>query len=602
MKTKPTIFPLLLASLLGIGALVPSGATPDAGAGASSDYDLLIRGGRIVDGSGAPWFAADVAVKDGRVAAVGRLEGARAKRVIDASGLFVAPGFIDLLGQSEYNVLVDSRAASKITQGITTEVTGEGVSIAPLNDAMLADGKDAYERYGYTPEFRTLDGYFQTLEKRGTAINLGTFVGAGGVRDFVIGKENRRATPDELRRMCDTVDQAMREGALGVSSSLQYVPDMYNSTEELVAMAKVAAKYGGAYFTHQRSESNAIDASLDEVFRISKEAGIRSQIWHLKTAYKRNWGKMPAILSRIEAARASGIDVAANQYPYTAGSNGLDACLPPWIREGGRDALLKRLADAAQRERAKKEMLEESDRWSNQYLGSGGPDRILIASVIDPKLKKYEGKSIAAIAAEEKKDPRDAVMDIVIADRANTICIIFIMDENDVRAALKSPLVSFGTDSGAGATDGILSKEKSHPRGWASTARILGRYVRDEKLLRLEEAVRKMTSFAAEAAALPGRGLIKEGFAADLVVFDLPKVKDLATYEEPRRYSEGFPYVAVNGVLVVDGGKITDARPGKALRGPGYGGARAAARLARLAGETASASRDLLASGALRIE
>ncbi len=557
MKKLLFAFPAVLCLL----ALAPSEAA----------FDLLVTGGRVVDGTSAPWFVADVGVRDGRIVAIGALAGHAARRTIDARGLYVSPGFIDLLGQSEYNVLVDKRAASKITQGITTEVTGEGSSIAPLNAAMLAEGKEVFDRYGFTPDFTTLDGYFRTLERRTTAINLATFVGAGGVRDLVIGKADRRATPEELKRMCDTVDQAMREGAVGVSSSLQYVPDMYNSTDELIAMAKVAAKYGGAYFTHQRSEANAIDSSLDEVFRIAKEAGIRTQIWHLKTAYKRNWGRMPAVLARMQAARNDGIDVAANQYPYTAGSNGLDACLPPWIREGGRDALLKRLADPAQRERAKKDMLEDSDAWSNQYLGSGGPDRVLVAAVLNTSLKKYEGKTIAQIAADEKKDPRDALIDIVIADRANTACIIFIMDENDVRTALQSPLVAFGTDSGAGATDGIFSEEKSHPRGWASTARILGKYVRDEKLLRLEEAVRKMTSFPAEGAALTDRGLVKVGFAADLVVFDLAKVQDLATYEEPRRYSAGFPYVAVNGVLVVDGGRITGTAPGKALRGPGYG-------------------------------
>ena len=557
MKKMLAALPLVLCLPLAVFAAEPP-------------YDLLVTGGRVVDGTSAPWFVADVAVRDGKIVAVGALAGRPARRTIDASGLYVTPGFIDLLGQSEYNVLVDKRAASKITQGITTEVTGEGSSIAPLNDALLADGKDVFDRYGFTPDFRTLDGYFKTLERRGTAINLGTFVGAGTVRDLVIGKADRRATPEELQRMEQIVDQAMREGALGVSSSLQYVPDMYNSTDELIAMAKVAARYGGAYFTHQRSEGNAIDASMDEVFRIAKEAGIRTQIWHFKTAYKRNWGRMPALLERLREARSRGIDVAANQYPWTAGSNGLDACLPPWIREGGRDALLTRLADPAQRERAKKEMLEDSDAWSNQYLGAGGPDRVLIASVVNTSQKKYEGKTVAQMAAEEKKDPRDALIDLVIADRANTACIIFMMDEDDVRTALKSPLVAFGTDSGAGATDGIFSQEKSHPRGWASTARILGRYVRDEKLLPLEEAVRKMTSFPAEAAALKGRGLIKEGFAADLVVLDLAKVQDLATYEEPRRYSAGFPYVAVNGVLVVDGGRITGAAPGKALRGPGY--------------------------------
>jgi len=552
---------LLLALPLAAGVLA---LTPS-----DEPYDLLITGGRVVDGTGAPWFVADVGIRGGKIAAVGPLAGRPAKKTLDARGMYVSPGFIDLLGQSEYNVLVDKRAASKITQGITTEVTGEGSSIAPLNDAMLAEGKDVYQRYGFTPDFRTLGGYFQTFERRGSAINLGTFVGAGTVRDFVIGKVDRRATPEELAKMQEVVDQAMREGALGVSSSLQYVPDMYNSTDELIAMAKVAAKYGGAYFTHQRSEANAIDSSLDEVFRISKEAGIRSQIWHLKTAYKKNWGRMPAVLDRIAAARAEGIDVAANQYPYTAGSNGLDACLPPWIREGGRDALLKRLADPKLREKAKADMLVDSDAWSNQYLGSGGPERVLVASVVNPSLKKYEGKTVAQMGAEEKKDPRDALIDLVIADRANTACIIFMMDEKDVRTALASPLVAFCTDSGAGATDGIFSEEKSHPRGWASTARILGHYVRDEKVVRLEEAVRKMTSFPAEGAGLKDRGVLKVGFPADVVVFDLAKVQDLATYEEPRKYSAGYPYVAVNGVLVVDEGKITGAAPGQVLYGPG---------------------------------
>jgi len=550
---------LVLPLALGVLALVPS----------EEPYDLLVTGGRVVDGTGAPWFVADVGVRGGKIVDVGPLAGRPAKRTINARGLYVSPGFIDLLGQSEYNVLVDKRAASKITQGITTEVTGEGSSIAPLNDAMLKDSADIYKRYGFTPDFRTLGGYFDTFRRRGSAINLGTFVGAGTVRAFVIGNADRRATPEELSKMEATVDQAMREGALGVSSSLQYVPDMYNSTDELIAMAKVAAKYGGAYFTHQRSEANAIDSSLDEVFRISKEAGIRSQIWHLKTAYKKNWGRMPAVLQRIADARAQGIDVAANQYPYTAGSNGLDACLPPWIREGGREALLKRLADPKLREKAKADMLVDSDEWSNQYLGSGGPSRVLIASVVNPALKKYEGKTVEQMGADEKKDPRDALIDLVIADRSNTACIIFMMDEEDVKAALRSPLVAFCTDSGAGATDGIFSEEKSHPRGWASTARILGHYVRDEKVLRLEEAVRKMTSFPAEGAGLKDRGVVKVGFPADLVVFDLAKVQDLATYEEPRRYSAGMPYVAVNGVLVVDGGKITGAAPGQVLWGPG---------------------------------
>jgi len=533
-------------------------------------YDLLLSGGRVVDGTGAPWFAADVAVRDGKIAAVGVLAGHPAKRTIDAKGLIVAPGFIDLLGQSEYNVLVDKRAASKITQGITTEVTGEGDSIAPLDDKLLAESKDVYEKYGFTPDWKTLDGYFRTLERRGTAINLGTFVGSGSIRAMVVGRENRPATPAELSRMEALVDQAMREGALGVSSSLQYIPNIYSSTDELIALSKVAAKYGGAYFTHQRSESNRIDQSLDEVFRIAKEAGIRTQIWHLKTAYKPDFGRMPEILKKIEDARARGIDVAANQYPWNRASNGLDACLPPWVREGGRDPLLKRLADPATRARVKDDMAREAKDWENQWLGSGGAEGVMVAEVLSDKLKPYEGKTIASIAKAEGKDPRDVVIDLVLADRANAACILAIMDENDVRAALAHPLVSFGTDSQAKAIDGPFGKETSHPRGWGSASRILGYYVREQKLLRLEEAVRKMTSFAAEAAGLKDRGVVKVGFAADLTVFDPQTVNARATFEQPNQYSEGIPYVAVNGVLVVDGGKITGATPGKALRGPGY--------------------------------
>ena len=436
---------------------------------------------------------------------------------------------------------------------------------------MLAEGKDVYQRYGFTPDFTTLGGYFQTFERRGTAINLGTFVGAGTCATSSSARPTAGPPPRSSQKMHDLVDQAMRDGALGVSSSLQYVPDMYNSTDELIAMAKVAARYGGAYFTHQRSEANAIDSSLDEVFRIAKEAGIRAQIWHLKTAYKKNWGRMPAVLDRI-ARRARRGHRRRRQPVSVHGRIQRPRRLPAAVDPRGRP---RRAAEApgrpALREKAKKDMLEDSDAWSNQYLGAGGPDRVLVASVVNASLKNYEGKSIAQIAAEEKKDPRDALIDLVIADRANTACIIFMMDENDVRTALKSPLVAFCTDSGAGATDGIFSEEKSHPRGWASTARILGHYVRDEKVLRLEEAVRKMTSFPAEAAGLTDRGLVKVGLAADLVVVDLAKVQDLATYEEPRSYSAGFPYVAVNGVLVVDEGKITarprDRRCGAGLRG-----------------------------------
>ena len=561
LSLRAAVAPVSLFLLLHASSVAAPAPPPD---------DFILEGGRVADGTGAPLFGADVAVREGRVTAIGRLAGRAAKRRIDARGLVVAPGFIDLLGQSEYNVLVDARAASKITQGITTEVTGEGDSIAPLDPKALEEGRDTWKKYGVTPDWTTLDGYFRSLERRGTAVNMATFVGSGGIRAMVVGRDNRPATAAEITRMEEIVDRAMREGALGVSSSLQYIPNIYSSTEELIALAKVAARHGGAYFTHQRSESGRIDASLDEVFRIAREANVRTQIWHLKTAYKPNFGRMPAVLKRIEEARAAGIDVAANQYPYTRASNGLDACLPPWVREGGRDALLKRLADPALRQRVKADMERTTSEWENQYAGAGGADGIMIASVLEASLKPLEDKTIAEIAKQQGKDPRDVVIDVVVADRANTACIIAIMDEADVRAALAHPLVSFGTDSGAHATDGILSKEGSHPRGWGSAARILGHYVRDEKVLRLEEAIRKMTSFAAEAAGLPDRGLVKIGFPADLAVFDPQRVRDRSTFTEPNQYSEGFRFVAVNGVLVVDEGAITGKTPGRALRGPGY--------------------------------
>jgi dihydroorotase/N-acyl-D-amino-acid deacylase len=531
--------------------------------------DLLVAGGRVVDGTGAPWFRADVCVVSDRIAAIGDLKGASAKRRIDASGLVVAPGFIDMMGQSEYNVLVDGRAASKITQGITTEVTGEGSSIAPLNARMLADARARYDYYGVTPAFTTLEGYFGEFGRRGSAVNLATFVGAGSIRNFVIGTVNRPATPAELQAMEAAVAQAMEQGALGVSTSLQYVPDGFASTEEIIALAKVAARYSGSYITHQRDEGDGIDASLDEVFRIAREAKIPAEIYHLKTAGKRNWGRMPAVLQRIEAMRAEGLDVSADQYPWTAWSNDLDSDLPAWVREGGREKMVERLLDPATRAKARagllEELLKEFPDWNE-----GGSSAILITAALNPALKKYEGQTIADIAKAEGKDPLDVHLDLEIADRGNVSRVGFTMHEDDVRAALRHPLVSFSTDSPAMAEDGIFSKEKSHPRAWGSATRILGKYVREEKLLSLEEAIRKMTSLPASRMRFYDRGLLRPGMAADLVVFDPQTVRERSTYTDPLHYSEGVPYVAVNGRLVVDGGRITSARPGRILRGPGY--------------------------------
>ncbi len=528
-------------------------------------FDVIFAGGRVVDGTGAPWFRADVGVVGDRIAAIGDLSRAAAKRRVDASRLVIAPGFIDMLGQSEYNVLVDNRAASKITQGITTEITGEGQSIAPVNARMLADGKETWAHYGVRPDWTTLAGYWKAFERARPAINLGTFVGAGGVRDLVIGKDERTATPQELAAMEAAVARAMEEGAFGLSTSLAYVPDRFASTDEIIALAKVAARYGGTYITHQRDEGDGIDGSLDEVFRIAREARIPAQIYHLKTAGKRNWGRMPAVLARIEGARAEGLDVSADIYPWAASSNSLDASLPLWVREGGREKLLERLRDPAMRARTRAEFPRENPDWSDEP-GS----RILITTVLNPDLKKYEGRTVAEIARDEKKDPLDTLMDLVIADHANVGRVTFSMSDADVRTALAHPLVSMGTDSGARAEDGIYSREKSHPRAWGSAARILGHYVRDEKVLTLEEAVRKMTSLPASRMGLADRGILRPGMAADIAAFDPATVRERSTYADPLHYSEGIPYVMVNGELVVDGGRITAARPGRALMGPGY--------------------------------
>jgi N-acyl-D-amino-acid deacylase len=538
--------------------------------GQDATYDLIFAGGRVVDGTGAPWFRADVGVIGDRIASIGNLSKATAGRRIDATRLVIAPGFIDMMGQSEYRLLVDHRDASKITQGITTEITGEGSSIAPLSQRMIEEGRDVWNRYGLVPGWTTLAGYWKAFGTSGSAVNLGTFVGAGGIRDLVIGRENRRAGPDELEAMKAAVARAMEEGALGLSTALIYVPDRFASTEEIVALARVAASYGGSYITHQRDEGNdnsgGLDASLDEVFRIAREAAIPAEIYHLKTSGKENWGRMPAVLKRLEEARAQGLDVSADQYPWTASSNGLVDSLPAWLQEGGRDRLLERLLDAATRARARRDFLADNPDWPD------GASRILITSVINLGLKKYEGRTIADIARDENKDPLDAIMDIVLADRGNTNRVTFGMDEEDVRAALKHPLVSMCTDSSGSAEDGVFSREKSHPRAWATTARILGHYVRELKLITLEEAVRKMTSLPASRMRLSDRGLLRPGMAADIAAFDPNTVRERSTYADPIHYSEGFEYVMVNGQLVVDGGRITDARPGRPLLGPGSRG------------------------------
>lgn len=566
------LFALVSAVALSWACGGPPPAAPAATAPVSATprFDVVLQGGRVVDGTGAPWFVADVGIQGDRITALGDLAAAQAAARVDVSGLVVAPGFIDLLGQSEFNVLVDNRVASKITQGITTEITGEGVSIAPVNDRMIAARKASYDFFKVPQDFRTLDEYFARLSAKRSAVNLGTFVGSGGLRDYVVGQDDRPATADEIAKMQALVAQAMAEGALGVSSSLQYIPNRFSTTDELVALAKTAAASRGIYITHQRSEGNKVFDSVQEVLTIAEQADIPAEIWHLKTAYKANWGKMPEVLTRLEAARAKGLRVSANIYPYDRASNGLDACLPVWVREGGTDAMLKRLQDPETRARVKRDMDDPNAPYENQWYGSGGPAGVLLSSVLDPALRKYEGLNFVEIGKAMGKDPRDAAIDLVIADKAESSVIISIMREDDVVAAMKTPWVSFDTDSGARAADGPLSESKSHPRAWGTFTRVLGKYVREDGVLTLEEAVRKMTSQAAIRVGLTDRGLIRPGLAADLVVFDPATVKDLATFAEPNQYSQGIRHVYVNGQAVVANGAITAARPGKPLRGPGY--------------------------------
>ena len=534
-------------------------------AAAANPYDVVIRNGRIVDGTGSPWYAGDIAIRGGKIAAIGHLEGAAAKHTIDAHGMVVAPGFIDMLGQSETSILVNPHLPSKIYQGITTEVTGEGGSIAPLSDAVIKLDQVGWEHYKVKPTWRTFAEYFALLLKQGMGINLASYVGATQVRRVAIGEDDRAPTAEELERMKALVRQAMHDGAVGVSTSLQYAPAPYAKTEELIALAAEAAKLGGIYASHIRDEGNGIDAALDEAFRIGREAKIPVEIWHLKAAGKANWGRMPEIVGRIEAARKSGVDVAADTYAYPAAYNTFSAIIPPWAHDGGDKKLIERLKDPAMRARIRKEMETPSGDWNNEWQQVTGPESFLIGAVQNPKLLPMQGKSIAEIAAIWHKDPIDTVFDLLIEDEAFTGVAMFIMSEPDVALALQQPWVSICNDSQGTATDGLLGTEHPHPRAYGTFPRILAKYVREEKKLTLEEAIRKFTALPAGRMRFADRGVLKAGMWADVVVFDPDTIHDVATFGNPNQLSEGMQYVLVNGVPVIEGGKMTNELPGKVL-------------------------------------
>ena len=487
----------------------------------------------------------------------------------------VAPGFIDMLGQSELTILVDPRLPSKIYQGITTEITGEGGSVAPLNDAMVTADRAGYEHLQVSPDWRTLGQYFARLEKQGMGINLATYVGATSVRRMVLGDAKVDPTAAQLGEMRKLVDEAMEDGAVGVSTSLQYSPAPYAKTEELIALAKEASKYGGIYATHMRSEGDAVLESIDEATRIGREANIPVEIWHLKAAGKANWGKMPQIVERIDKARASGVDVSANTYAYTAWFNTFSAFVPPWAHDGGDAKLIERLKDPATRARIRKDMTSTGkdsagEDWDNEWREVPGPEAILIAVVQNPELVPLQGKRLSDVAALWHEDAIDALCDLLIKDKAFTEVAVFGMDEPDVVLGLKQPWMSIDNDSQGTSPEGLLGGEHPHPRAYGTFPRILRKYVREEHALTLPDAIRKFTALPAQRMRLTDRGVLKKGMWADVVVFDPKKIADKATFEDPNQLSVGMEEVLVNGVAVIEGGKMTGKLPGKVLRGAGY--------------------------------
>ena len=537
---------------------------------APAGYDLILRNGRIVDGTGNPWYAADVAIQGDRIVKIGDLRGEKAAREIDATGRVVSPGFIDMLGQSEFSLLLDNRATSKLAQGITTEITGEGGSAAPQNDKTLTPIQPLLAHFGLTVDWSTLAGYFRRLEKQGTPINFATYVGSAQVREAVLGDDNRAPAPEELEEMKALVEQAMKDGAIGLSSALIYPPNIYAKTDELIALARVAAKYGGLYATHMRSEGASQAAALAEAMRIGREANIPVEIFHLKVSGKPRWGNMKKVVAQIQTARDSGLDIAADMYPYTAGATALASALPPWVADGGTQKLLERLKDPAVRQRIKKDLAGDHPDWENLFFDVGGASGVVLATVTNPELKKFEGKTLAEVAAAWKKSHLDTLLDFVLADEAHTGAIYSMANENDLKTGLQQPWTSIGLDSNAMALDGPTYEPHTHPRAFGSMARFLGHYVRDEHLLPLEAAVRKITSLPAQRTHLRGRGLLQPGYFADITVFDPATILDHATYAKPDQLATGVDVVIVNGQVEYQQGKLTGATAGRVLRGPGY--------------------------------
>jgi N-acyl-D-amino-acid deacylase len=559
-------------TLAALALLVTCCAPPEDATVNPTAYDVILRGGTVYDGSGGPPQVADVGLQGDRVAAVGDLSGAQAATVIDAEGLAVAPGFINMLSWAVESLLVDGRGVSDIVQGVTLEVFGEGMSWGPLNEEMKQEMLDRQGDLKYEIAWTTLAEFLEHLETRGVAPNVASFIGATTVRIHELGYEDRPPTADELTAMRGLVARAMEDGALGVGSSLIYAPAFYADTEELIALAAESAAHGGMYITHMRSEGNRLLEAVDEVIRIAREADSAAEIYHLKAAGAGNWDKLDEVIDRIEAARAGGQRLTADMYTYTAGATGLDAAMPPWVQEGGHEAWVERLQDETIRKQVAEEMLEDTDDWENFFFAAGSPDKILLVEFKNEKLKHLTGRTLAQVAEERGTSPEETAMDLVIEDDSRVGAVYFLMSEDNVRRQIALPWVSFGSDGSTLAPEGAFLRSNVHPRAYGNFARLLGRYVRDEQVIPLAEAIRRLTSLPAQNLGIRDRGTLRAGYFADVVVFDPATVMDRATFAEPHRLATGMVHVFVNGEQVVKDGEVTGNLPGRVVRGPGWTG------------------------------
>jgi len=533
------------------------------------EFDVIIKGGTVYDGAGGEPQHVDLAIRNDRIAGIGDFKTTNAKVIVDATGLAVAPGFINMLSWSNESLIQDGRSQSEIRQGVTTEIMGEGESMGPVNDRIRAHMLRQQKDIHYEIKWNTLAEYLRYLEARGISCNVASFLGATTVREYAIGFEDKAPTPQQLDEMREIVRKEMEAGALGIGTSLIYPPAFYAKTDELIELCKVAAKYQGKYISHMRSEGNRLLEALDELIRISREAGIPAEVYHIKAAGQQNWSKIDNLLSHIEAAQNEGLKIRANMYTYTAAGTGLDACLPPWTEDGGYPALFKRLRDPATREKIAKEVKTPSNEWENLYLAAGSPDKILLVGFKSDKLKPLTGKSLAEAAKTRGKDPITTIMDLIAEDESRIDTIYFLMSEENVKKEMTKPWISFGSDEASQAWEGVFLKSNPHPRAYGNFARVLGKYVREEKVISLTEAVRRLSGLPATNLGLDHRGFIKEGMFADVVVFDPATIADRATFEKPHQYAVGMKQVFVNGVQVIKDGEHTGAKPGRALWGPG---------------------------------